>query len=505
MIKIFNSDQIRQGDAFTILHEPISSYELMERAATSCYNWLKASFSKEQEFIIFCGKGNNGGDGLAISRMLLENGFNSLVILVGNEKELSPDCQKNYEIFCRLYPASISVFSLVTELPKINASAIIIDALFGTGLSRSLEGSALLLLDWINMVPAKVISIDIPSGMFADKSPNDVQAKIVQADYTLTFQFPKLSFLLPQSGNSVGKMIVLNIGLDKDFIEKTISPYFYLEQSDVEKMIVKRSPFSHKGNYGHALIVAGSTLKMGAAILCTHACLRSGTGLVTALIPDEGKNFFQSTLPEAMLLSDEEGITTSTDLSKFSSIGIGPGLGMQEKACTNLKLLLQNYRSPIVFDADAINIMAENKTWLGFLSNKTVFTPHLKEFERLVGIANNDFERLELAQIFAKKYATHLVLKGKYTCIICPDGKCYFNSTGNPGMAKGGSGDVLTGIITSFLAQGYAAKDACIMGVYIHGMAGDNAADQFSETAMLAGDIISCLPETFKKLSRKYS
>ena len=244
---------------------------------------------------------------------------------------------------------------------------------------------------------------------------------------------------------------------------------------------------------------------MGAAVLCTHACLRSGAGLVSVSIPLEGQAILQSTLPEAMLFLNDDKLNSDKDLSKFTAIGIGPGLGTHVQAAQNLKLLIQNYNSPIVFDADAINLLSENKTWLGFLKAECVFTPHLKEFERLSGKAENDFHRMELAKLFVQKFNVHLVLKGKYTCIVCPDGKFYFNSTGNSGMAKGGSGDVLTGIITGFLAQGYSAKDSCVIGVYVHGLAGDSAAEKFSETALIAGDIITCLPDAFKKLSRKNS
>ena len=286
-------------------------------------------------------------------------------------------------------------------------------------------------------------------------------------------------------------------------MDTILATLLFTEKSDAENLLVKRNPFSHKGNFGHALIVAGSKEKMGAALLCTHASLRSGTGLVTALVPPDERSVLQIALPEAMLFEEGGRINASSDLSKYTAIGIGPGLGTSDESAQSLKLLIQNYRSPIVFDADALNILVENKTWLSFLNNGAIFTPHLKEFEHLTEKAQNDFHRLQLAKDFAAKYNSHLVLKGKYSCIVCPDGNFYFNSTGNPGMAKGGSGDVLTGILTSLLAQGYSAKEACILGVYIHGKAGDIAASFFSETAMIAGDIITSLPEAFKELSRK--
>ncbi len=502
MLKILSATQIREADACTIANEPISSVELMERAAQKCHDWLQQKFTKQYEFLVFCGKGNNGGDGLAIARMLLANNYQVKVVLLAPQNELSVDCRKNYDQMAARYSTALLEFTEISKLNPLKKNTIILDAIFGTGLSKPIEGQNLAVIEWINSSAAIVVSIDIPSGMFADLNAISTQTPCVRADYTLTFQFPKFSFLFPQSGNSVGEMIVLDIGLDASFIQNATTSYFYTEQGDCENLLHKRSPFSHKGNFGHALIVAGSEGKVGAAVLSTHACLRSGAGLVSTLLPTAEKNVLQASLPEAMLFSGED-FDKPTALAKFSSIGIGPGIGLSEAAAKRVKHLIQNYPAPIVFDADAITILAENKTWLGFLSKYTVFTPHLKELERLVGKAENDFHRLELAKSFATKYATHLIIKGKYSCIVCPDGNCYFNSTGNAGMAKGGSGDVLTGILTSLLAQGYPVKEACILGVYIHGKAGDIAASLFSETAMIAGDIIDCLPETFKQLSRK--
>lgn len=501
MLPILSSSQIREADDFTLAHEPISSIDLMERAAGKCTEWIQKKFTTEISFLIFCGVGNNGGDGLAICRLLLDKGYRAKALLIGDPGKLSADCEKNFSRLKETYPACIEENPKFPIAPVNATNTILIDALFGTGLNRSLQSPYVELIQQMNQAAVPIISIDIPSGLFAEYSDEIATEKIVRASFTLTFQFPKLTFLLPDFGNFTGELNILDIGLHADFIKRAGTSQFFIEALDFKNMLQKRKPFSHKGNYGHALLIAGSEAKMGAAVLCTKACLRSGSGLVSVLVPNAGRTVVLTTLPEAMLLEADEKLAANTDLSPFSAVGIGPGLGKNEGAVLNLKLLIQNTTLPLVLDADALNILAENKTWIGFFKNEVILTPHVKEFERLTEKAKNSYHRLQLAKDFSIKNKVYIVLKGKYTCISCPDGLQYFNSTGNPGMAKGGSGDVLTGIITGFLAQGYSAKEACILGTYLHGLAGDIAAHKLSEQAMIASDIISNLPDAFNFLN----
>lgn len=502
MFKILTAEQIREADAFTISNEPIAGIDLMERAAIKCADWIINNLPEKQLFKIFCGNGNNGGDGLAISRLLSMNGSKVDVYVSDEEKNYSPYFKINYD---RLHEnKSIKIHTLTSEkyFPELNSNDCIIDALFGTGLNRKAEGLFASLIEHINRASGNVISIDIPSGLFADKSL--VEGAVIKANHTLTFQFPKHSFLFPESGKYTGKLHILDIGIHKDYILKTPAVNFLLEKNDIANLRKNRNEFSHKGTFGHALILTGSYGKIGASVLSSKACIRSGAGLVTAFIPKCGYDIIQSAVPEIMVVTDESQdiITQLPDLSKFNSIGIGPGIGKSEATGRVIKMLIQNYTGPIVFDADAINLLSENKTWLAFIPQGCIFTPHPREFERLVGKWSDSFERQRLQLEFSKKFTCYVVLKDHYTCITSPDGKSYFNSTGNAGMATAGSGDVLTGMLTGLLAQGYSSRDAALMGVYLHGAAGDIAAGIISMEAMTATDIIESIGNAFQLLSK---
>jgi hydroxyethylthiazole kinase-like uncharacterized protein yjeF len=503
MLKILFSNQIKDADAYTISKEPISSIDLMERAATACFEWLLKKFpDTKTNFILVCGLGNNGGDGLAISRLLLSKKYPVKTLIIGESEKMSADCKINYKRLSALKPKAISTYTSTLDLPLITKNTVIIEALFGTGLARKVEFPYTEIIKWINQSNATVVAIDVPGGMFTEPQSKDQNTIHVNANYTLTFQFPKLNFLLPDCGNAVGELVILDIGLHADFISEVETKNYFIEEADIKNILVKRPAFSHKGNFGHALIVAGSEGKMGAAVLSTHACLRSGCGLVSALVPEKGRAIIQTSLPEAMLFSTEEQLSSTSDLSTFTAIGVGPGLGTDAVTEKSLKLLIQNTQVPLVIDADAINLLANNKTWISFFRTEFILTPHVKEFERLTQKADNATHRLELAKEFCSKYGCYIVLKGKYSCLVCPDGNFYFNPSGNPGMAKGGSGDVLTGLLTGLVAQGYSAKNACLIGMYIHGLAGDIAATKFTETAMKAGDLLRCLPDAFKQTNK---
>ena len=505
-MKIPNILAARAADAYTIENEPISSVDLMERAATQIYFWLmKKLKTKEVSIKIFCGMGNNGGDGLVLARLLATNDIIAQVFIVHVSENFSHDCEVNYERLKAIPEVPMYGIFSKDDFPKIDDNDIIIDALFGSGLSRPLEGLAAEMVSHINDNHAIRIAIDIASGLNADNvwyAGRDAihrisiqEAPIVRADYTVSMQFPKMAFLYPENEPFVGKWEVLDIKIHPDYIENLETTNFYTTADVIKPLLHKRGKHSHKGTYGHALLIAGSTGKTGAALLASEACMRSGVGLLTTHLPKQAMLPLQVYLPEAMISVDESENCFSQvpDLQKFDAIGVGPGLGKAVETANALKHLIQEVKVPLVLDADALNIISENKTWLSFLPERTIITPHPKEFERLFGKTDNSQQRLELQREMSAKYRIIIVLKGANTSITFPNGSCFFNSTGNPGMATAGSGDVLTGIILSLLAQRYAPEEAAIIGVFMHGRAGDKAASEKGMESMIAGDIVKAL------------
>ncbi len=502
-MKILNAQQIKACDAFTIKSEPISSIDLMERAANACTRYLLKKFTDEHEFIIFCGKGNNGGDGLAIARHLLVRSFNVKVFVIEHSEKASDDFSANLTRLKEQKAEAVTHIENKNDLKKIKfSSAIVIDALLGSGINKSLSG---ILEDTVNLINEHknfVISIDVPSGLFIDTG-NKEEDVIINSGITLTFQQPKLSFLFAQNQKYVPAFEILDIGLDKNFIAQQSSPYYFVRKEDLKVLIKKRNKFSHKGNFGHALLLAGSSGKMGAAVIAAEACLRSGAGLLTVHVPKCGVQILQAAIPEAMVSADENEnlITTFPKAGKHNAIGFGPGIGTEKDTAQVLKQIF-NYSIPaMVLDADALNILSENKTWLSFMPEATILTPHVKEFDRLTEKHENDFDRLKTAIQFSLKHNCIVVLKGAFTQTIMPDGNVFFNSTGNAGLAKGGSGDTLTGIILGLLARGYNAPQAALIGVYVHGLAADYAIKKASVESILASDVIRKLPKAFLKLS----
>lgn len=498
MVKILSVEQIRAADAFTIQHEPINSWALMERAASKLFDWIQANYTQERQIVLFCGSGNNGGDGLALARMLHEAGFKVQVYLLELGK-LSKDCKLNLEKL----PLSYEILDAKNFEFEVPAHTLIIDAIFGTGLNRKVSGFSAQVIQSINQTNAEVIAVDMPSGLFAENNEENDSRSIIQAKSTLSFQFPKLAFLLPENSAFVGSWQLLDIGLHPTYIQETDSNHFYITQVDAVSMLKHRNRFSHKGTFGHAVILAGSKGKVGAALLASKACLRSGVGLLSIQSPAIAYPILQSQVPEAMVLADkhEEYIAELKPEIFKHTIAIGPGIGMDEQTQLLLKRIIQETNQPLVLDADALNILAENRTWLSFLPQGTIITPHPGEFKRLVGDWSSDFDRLQKQIDFAQKFGIYVVLKGQHSSVACPNGEVYFNSTGNPGMATGGSGDALTGIIVSFLAQNYAPKEAAILGVYVHGLAGDITAEKWGEISMLPSDLIESLADAFKHLN----
>jgi hydroxyethylthiazole kinase-like uncharacterized protein yjeF len=501
-MKILPVENIREADAYTIAHEPIASIDLMERAAAKCFKWLKKRVDPDRTVKIFCGTGNNGGDGLAIARLLSQYHKDIKVFIIRYSDKSSVDFIVNFDLLKGVAGIKLSEIGENDALPAISDSDVVLDALFGSGLSKPVAGFAAKVIRHINGSKSMIVSIDTPSGLFCDEHTDNKTGAVVQADYTLTFQMPKLAFMFPENDRFVGDWIVLDIGLSAEYIEKQKIKNFLLTRDMAGALVKPRTKFAHKGHFGHALLIAGGFGRMGAAVLASKACLRSGVGLLHAHVPLKSVNVLQTAVPEAMLTidRDEECFSALPDLAPFTAIGTGPGLGFDEKTKNGLKMLIQNSLVPLVFDADALTILGENKTWISFVPKNSIFTPHPKEFERLAGKASDDFHRNRLQREFCIKHGVYLVLKGANTCICAPDGTCYFNTTGNPGMATGGSGDVLTGLILGLLAQKYHPLDACLLGVYLHGLAGDIAAEKLGPDAMIAGDIVNNIGKAYNKL-----
>ncbi len=497
-MKILSIENIRKGDEFTINNEPITSIDLMERASQNCSNWILNNYDNQQKFVVVSGPGNNGGDGIAIARLLTAQSYNVRVVIIEYTSNYSKDFILNLK---RLKEIGITPIIIKSEDDnfEISNNEIIIDAIFGSGLSRDITGFTANIVDYINALNNTIISIDIPSGLFGNTLPTAKNPKIIHANYTLSIAFPKQIFLFSEAESYIGQWHNIDINIHPSYIENVEALGYYVNGYDIVQMIKNRSKFSHKGSYGHALLIAGSNSKFGAAVLASKAALRSGLGLLTTHIPNNAVDILQISSPETMLSIDKNSnhFSEIKISEKINAIGIGPGLGTHKESQRALKQIIQNYNTPIVFDADALNILAENKTWLAFLPPSSILTPHPKEFERLAGKSSNSQDRLILQKEFSRKHKVYVILKGAHTCISTPDGKIFYNSTGNPGMATAGSGDVLTGIILSLLAQSYHPQIASILGVYVHGLAGDIAAVNNGFEALIASDIIDNLGNAF--------
>ncbi|MGZ3888649.1 MAG: NAD(P)H-hydrate dehydratase [Flavisolibacter sp.] len=502
---VLTAGEIRAWDAYTIQHEPVVSIDLMERAAAKCVEWIGEKAWEDIHFKIFCGKGNNGGDGLAIARMLSQKGFPVTVYILEFGKPGTGDFQINLQ---RLHecPVDIHYLQQTNSFPELQASDLVIDALFGSGLNKPLEGLAAELVQHMNGSLPAVVSIDLPSGLFADRSSKG--QTMVEADYVLTFQCYKPGLLVPENAPFTGVVQVLDIGLHPGFLTQRPARDRWVDKAFADTIFLPRSPFAHKGDFGHALLIAGSYGKMGAAVLAAKACLHTGAGLTSVYAPKCGYEILQTSVPEAMVMTDkgENDLGFLPDeLDRYAAIGIGPGIGTKDGTQDMLAFVIRRFPHRLVIDADGLNCLAARKDLLSHLPPKTVLTPHPREFDRLFGDHQNDFARMATAKEQASALGIVIVLKGHHTLIATPDGHCYFNSTGNAGMAKGGSGDVLTGIITALLAQKYLPVEAAVLGVFLHGHAGDLAAGALSQEAMVATDIITFLSQSFLKFQTRPS
>jgi hydroxyethylthiazole kinase-like uncharacterized protein yjeF len=499
-MKILSAAEIRAWDEYTITNEPVASIDLMERASAACVKWLIAHYPAAPSFGIFCGKGNNGGDGLAIARMLMEKNYPVSIHILEFGHKGTDDFQINLARLQKMVSPDIHFVQSEQNFHPIPKGQVTIDALFGSGLNRDLEGVTSHLVDHINASGSEVVSIDIPSGLFTDRSSKG--NTIIVAQHTLSFQCYKPAFLFAENAAFTGEIHILDIGLLQGYYDSLEGQFELLDQHIIQSIHRPRQRFSHKGNFGHALLVAGSYGKIGAAVLSAKACLRSGAGLLTCHLPSCGYAIMQTSLPEAMVMTDfNSSFTTKVDddLTRYDAIGIGPGIGQASETKMLLRELFDSYRNPMVIDADALNILGSQKDLLRMIPAGSILSPHPREFERMFGESNNEFERVFLALQKAKELNVIIIVKGHHSFIATPDGKGFFNNTGNPGMATAGSGDVLTGMLTGLLAQGYSGVEAALLGVYLHGLAGDIAAGEISMEAMIAGDIINYMGDAFKQ------
>jgi len=495
-MKILSAEQIREADRYTMENEPVSSIDLMERAAHAIFQWIITNYDPRKSIAVVCGTGNNGGDGLAVARMLHEHGYSVDAYVINGESGGSEDFQINRD---RL-PLTLKNIGTGNELPDFDKYQVLIDAIFGTGLSRPAEGLHAEVINRMNSSGAEILSVDMPSGLFSHKSSGN--APTIQASVTLTFQIPKLALLLPENEAAVGEWELIDIRLNQGFIHAQETSYHLITDESAAAGLKLRKKFAHKGDYGHAIIMAGSYGKMGAAVLASKGALRSGIGLLTTYIPRCGYSIIQTAVPEAMTEMDESDHCLSgiPSIKSIDALGIGPGIGMENETVYALEEILRNFRKPMVIDADALNLLSAQIHLQDLVPANSILTPHPGEFARLVGSWENDFERLDKQKELALRLNSVIILKGAHTSVALPDGRVFFNVSGNPGMATGGCGDVLTGILTALLARGITPAQAAVTGVYVHGLAGDIAARYQSQTGMIASDLVDYLPDAWAML-----
>lgn len=504
-MKIYSAKQIYEADRATIEKEGIPSYNLMERAGGYIYEWIHQRLQGQPVPIkVFCGIGNNGGDGLVVARLLMKNGYNVDTYVVNCDDKRSPDFLKAYDALKSEGKKWPELIKSEEDFPEIHPEDIVVDGIFGIGLNRCPDDWVKKLFQKINESKAYTLSIDIPSGMYADRGAGKDDV-VVHATFVLSFMSPKLAFFLPDTGKYINMWDTIDIGLDPEYLAKTPTDVELITKQEIQKLFKPRSQFTHKGMYGHSLIIGGSYGKMGAIVLASKAALRSGSGLVTAYVPQIGVQILQTALPEVMVETDNFNGNVFEEIdfqTEATAIAIGPGMGTDEKTVTAMESFLKSQKSPIVIDADAINIIAKRPALMKQVPKRSIFTPHPGELERLIGKWDDDFDKLEKTAKFAKSHDVIIIIKGAHTITVY-DMKLYINTTGNPGLSTAGTGDVLTGVITGLLAQKYQSMEAAIMGVYFHGKAADIAVNQYGVEGLIAGDVTEFLGRAVMDLFAK--
>ncbi|MBK9763127.1 MAG: NAD(P)H-hydrate dehydratase [Flavobacteriales bacterium] len=508
MLPILTNTQIREVERAFMVSSSVTPLELMEQAARQCTDRLlrdiaQGEFGPATTFVVVVGMGNNGGDGLVIARLLTAAGISVRVLRVLHKEERSLEHRVDHLELLKIGVPCVDIADPLGEV-ELFGNEVVIDCLLGTGVSRPPTGLLRNVIRNLNNSGRSIVSIDLPSGLVEPGSdqPFDPES-CIRADRTFTFEVPRPALLLAGTGPFAGRWELVPIGLDPELLGASARFGEWVEATDVRDHLMQRPRFSHKGTFGHALLIAGSKGMFGAAVLATKACLRSGVGLVSAHVPDKLATTMHLAAPEALCSIDHspDHVAQLPLLEQFSAVAIGPGLGSHPESSTVVDTLLSSVEVPLVLDADALNILANNPGWFRHLSKNTVLTPHPKEMDRLLSSPSiSGFERLERTREFALEHGCIVVLKGAYTAICLMDGNVQFNSTGNAGMAKGGSGDVLTGLLTGFLAQGYTPHHAALIAVHLHGSAGDLAATALGMDAMHAGDLIEYLPQAWKML-----
>lgn len=501
-MKILTCTQQKEADAYTIANNNILSINLMEKAASLIADEISKRWDRSHRIVVFAGAGNNGGDALAVARLLFSKSYPVEIYLFNIKGTISEDCMTNIQRLQQCGFTDYHEISNAFEPPKLTAEDVVVDGLFGSGLNKPLSGGFASVVKYINASNAQVVSIDLPSGLMGEDNSNNLRTNIIRADLTLSIQLPKLAFLFPENEDIVGEWKTLDIGISQELIAQADTPYIITEASEMSQLIKPRKRFAFKNNFGHALLIAGSSGMAGASILAARACLRSGVGLLTIHTPVCNHDILQTAVPEAMVQNDvhELYFAEPVDLDNYQAIAIGPGIGQEEETALATFDQLADCYIPAVLDADAINILSSHRNYLNRLPRRSILTPHIGELERLIGRCNDSFDRLTKAKELAAYLQCYIVLKGAYSTVITPEGKFYFNPTGNPGMATGGSGDVLTGIILALLAQGYSQENAARLGTFVHGLAGDIACRRTGEISLTASDIIAALPEAWKEL-----
>lgn len=499
MLKLLTAAQAKEVDAYTILKEPILAVDLMERASKAFVSFFINHFpDRNLTIAVYAGTGNNGGDGLAIARMLHQHGYRSLSVKIARfSRHISNEFEHNRQL---LLHNGVKVVEIIasSNFPEEQA-AILIDALLGSGLNKPLSAEFARLVAYLNDLKKTIVAVDVPAGFFTE-GILDQEALVLKANLVITFQFPAINFLLPESASYMDSWEVVPIGLNEPFLRSLDSPYFWIEEMDIRQMIKRRLPFQHKGSFGHVLVIAGQERTMGAALLTAAASTYAGSGLTTACIPEKGTTALHTYMPEIMLIQRTANVVPEIDWQKYQVIAIGPGLGIGPDAEALLSEVLHQFKQPLVLDADALNVLAVKPELWELLPINSVITPHVKEFDRLFGTHASWWSRLETIRHKALEKRIFIILKNRYSILATPEGHIYFNPTGNPAMATGGMGDVLTGIIASFLAQGYPSKEACHLALFVHGKAGDELALPHRLSTVLPSQLTAQLPLTIGKL-----